>query len=89
MALELRDGRLCLVYGVRSRPFGLRARLSPDRGRTWTPALVLRDDSGANDVGYARSVVRPDGKVLSVYYYTDRTGPDRYLAATIWDPAGR
>jgi hypothetical protein len=30
--------------------------------------------------------VRRDGKVVAVYYYQDRSGPTRYLAATIWDP---
>jgi hypothetical protein len=47
---------------------------------------VLRDDGGGRDLGYVRSVVRRDGKVVAVYYYHDRSGPTRYLAATIWDP---
>lgn len=84
--LRLPDGRLSLIYGRRAKPFGIFARLSSDQGRTWTDAIVLRDDGGANDVGYPRSVLRPDGKVVAVYYYNDRTGPSRYLAATIWDP---
>lgn len=84
--LRLPDGRLCLIYGVRVRPFGIRARLSGDGGKTWSDAIALRDDGGSTDVGYPRSVVRPDGKAVAVYYYTDRTGPGRYLAATIWDP---
>ena len=60
--------------------------LSADRGRTWSPAIVLRDDGGSTDVGYVRSVVRPDGKVVAVYYYTDQTSPTRHIAATIFDP---
>ena len=84
--VKLPDGRLCLVYGVRARPYGIRARLSADRGATWSGAIVLRDDGGGTDVGYVRSVVRPDGKVVSVYYYTDLTGPTRYIGATIWEP---
>jgi hypothetical protein len=84
--VRLPDGRLCLIYGVRARPYGIRARLSEDRGRTWGPAIVLRDDGGSNDLGYVRSVVRPDGKVVAVYYYTDNAGPTRYIAATIFDP---
>jgi hypothetical protein len=83
--LKLTEGRLCLIYGVRARPYGIRARLSADRGRTWGNAETLRDD-GANDVGYVRSVLRPDGKVVAIYYFADRTGPTRYIAATIWDP---
>ena len=48
--------------------------------------VVLRDNGGSNDVGYVRSVVRPDGIVVTIYYDTDRSEPDRYLGATIWDP---
>ncbi len=84
--LRLGDGRLALIYGVRARPYGIRARLSGDRGATWGPAIVLRDDGGSTDVGYPRSVLRPDGKVVAVYYFSDLTGPDRYIGATIWDP---
>jgi hypothetical protein len=82
----LTDGPLCLIYGYRARPFGIRARTSSDRGKTWGDAVVLRDDGGSRDLGYVRSVVRPDGKVVAIYYYHDHSRPDRYLAATIWDP---
>jgi hypothetical protein len=84
--VRLPDGRLCLIYGVRARPFGIRARLSGDCGKTWGNAIVLRDDGGGHDIGYVRSVVRPDGKVVAVYYYCDPSRPTRYLAATMWDP---
>ncbi len=87
--VRLADGRLCLTYGVRARPYGIRARLSDDRGRTWSPAIMLRDDGGSTDVGYVRSVVRPDGKVVAVYYYSDNTGPTRYIAATIFTAGGK
>jgi hypothetical protein len=84
--LRLADGRLTLIYGYRARPFGIRARTSGDLGRTWSEAISLRDDGGGRDLGYVRSVVRSDGKVVAVYYYQDQSGPTRYLAATIWDP---
>jgi hypothetical protein len=84
--LTLPDGRLSVIYGFRAPPFGIRARQSADGGKTWSGAIVLRDDGGSRDLGYVRSVVRPDGKVVAVYYYNDRSSPTRYLAATIWDP---
>jgi hypothetical protein len=84
--VRLPGGRLCLTYGRRRPPFGIFARLSDDAGKTWGDAVVLRDDGGANDVGYVRSVVRPDGAVVAVYYYNDRSSPARYLAATVWRP---
>ena len=52
--IRLPDGRLCLTYGFRAEPFGIRARLSRDDGRTWGRTVVLRDDGGGRDVGYPR-----------------------------------
>ena len=84
--LRLADGRLCLTSGIRTRPYRIQARLSSDQGKTWSDPIVLRDDGGAADVGYVRSIIRPDGKIVAVYYYNDRSSPDRYIAATIWEP---
>lgn len=84
--IRLRDGRACVTYGYRAKPFGIRARLSRDDGRTWGPEVVLRADGGGRDVGYPRSVQRADGKVVTVYYFHDTLAGDRYIAATVWDP---
>jgi hypothetical protein len=86
--ITLKDGRLCLTYGYRGQPFSICAKLSVDKGRTWGREIVLRNDGAGRDIGYPRSVQRPDGKVVTVYYFHDsKTGPERYIAATIWDPA--
>jgi hypothetical protein len=85
--IQLQDGRICLVWGFRGEPYSIRARLSSDGGRSWSDDYVLRDDGASRDVGYPRLVQRPDGKVVAVYYFTDaKTGPERYIGATIWDP---
>jgi hypothetical protein len=85
--LKLADGRLCLTYGNRAKPYGIFARLSQDEGRSWSPPITLRADGGGRDLGYPRSVQRRDGKVVTVYYFWDeKTGPERYIAATIWSP---
>ncbi|MBX9654851.1 hypothetical protein K2Y11_14665 [bacterium] len=47
---------------------------------------AARDDAAGKDIGYPRSVERPDGKVVVVYYYYDQRSPDRYIGATIWKP---
>jgi len=84
--VKLADGRLAITYGYRSPPYGIRARLSSDQGKTWTDEIVLRDGGGAWDLGYTRSIQRPDGKVVTVYYFNDRPDTERYIGATIWDP---
>jgi CubicO group peptidase (beta-lactamase class C family) len=82
----LGDGRLCLTYGYRARPWGVRARTSSDRGRTWGPEIVLRDDALTGDLGYPRSVQRPDGQVVTVYYFNGPRDEDRAIEATVWRP---
>ena len=69
-----------------ARPFGIRARLSADQGVTWSEEIILRDDGGSHDLGYPRTVLRPDGTVVTVYYYNDRLGGEAYIAATLWKP---
>ena len=84
--IKLKDGRLAITYGFRSTPYGMRARLSNDEGRTWGEEIILRDDAGGWDLGYPRSVQRTDGKIVTVYYHNDHKDSERYIAATIWDP---
>ena len=82
----LADGRLCLTYGYRDEPYGIQATLSEDGGMTWSEAIVLRDDAGNHDIGYCRSVQRPDGSMVTVYYYNDVPEGERFIDATIWRP---
>jgi hypothetical protein len=85
--IKLKDGRLCLSYGVRSVPYRIAAKLSSDGGKTWSKEIVLRADGGNRDLGYVRSVQRSDGKMVTIYYFWDQnSGPERYIAATIWKP---
>ncbi len=84
--IRLADGRVCLTYGYRAEPFGLRAKLSKDGGHTWSDEIILRDHGGGRDVGYPRSIQRPDGKVVTIYYFHDQPKSDRYIGATIWQP---
>lgn len=83
---KLQDGRLCLTYGYRAEPYGVRARFSADGGATWGKEIVLRDDGGSHDLGYPRTVQRPDGMLVTVYYFNDHPGGEGYVAATLWKP---
>jgi hypothetical protein len=87
--VKLQDGRLALTYGYRLPPYGIRARLSADEGRTWSDEIILRQDAARWDLGYTRTVQRPDGKLVTVYYYNDAPEKEHYIAATIWDPGPR
>lgn len=84
--IRLADGRISLSYGYRAAPYQMRARLSGDHGKSWGPELVLRNNGGGRDIGYPVSVQRPDGKIVTIYYFQDELLGDRYIAATIWDP---
>ncbi len=84
--IKLRDGRLCLTYGFRAKPYSIRAKISADDGATWGEEIMLRNDGSGRDVGYVRSVQRRDGKVVTIYYFQDEQKPERYIGCTIWDP---
>jgi hypothetical protein len=82
--IKLKDGRLCLTYGYRADPYSIRAQLSEDNGKTWSRPHFLRDDGAGRDIGYVRTVQRPDGRLVTLYYFQDHKAPERYIAATIW-----
>lgn len=84
--VRLQDGRLAVTYGRRIAPFGIRARISSDDGKTWGNEIILRNDGGCWDLGYTRSVQRPDGNIVTIYYFNDAPDHERRIAATIWEP---
>lgn len=82
--VQLQDGRVAVTYGFRHKPSGMRACISADGGVTWGPEIILREDGFDGDLGYPRSVVRPDGRVLTVYYYNGPKEDDRAIEGTLW-----
>ena len=84
--IRLQDGRVCLTYGYRAAPFGIRARLSEDGGKTWGEVIHLRDDGGCSDLGYPRTIQRPDGTIVTTYYFNEHPETERFIAATLWKP---
>jgi hypothetical protein len=82
---RLADGRLVMVFGFRDAPYGIRAKVSADDGASWSEDIVLRADGGGSDLGYPRTVVRPDGRLVTVYYFNEAPDGDRFIAATIFD----
>ena len=84
--VRLADGRLCLTYGRRKPPFGIRARFSSSGGASWSEEVILRDDARTWDIGYPRTVIMGNGELLTLYYYSTETDREQHIAGTRWSP---
>lgn len=71
--LKLKDGRLLMTYGYRRAPMGNLARVSADRGRTWSEPMVISND-GHGDLGYPSTVELANGELLTLWYESMRSG---------------
>ncbi len=87
--IRLHDGRLVVTYGRRTAPYQICARVSSDNGTTWGNELVLRSGAGAWDIGYTRTLQRPDGTIVTIYYWAPEPRTERILEATLWSPGTR
>ena len=69
--LTLKDGRILCTYGYRRPPYGIRACLSCDEGKTWDlrNEIVLRNDGSHGDLGYPSTVELNDNQILTIYYF--------------------
>lgn len=83
--LRLKDSRLLLTYGVRTRGFfGVHARVSEDEGKTWTPPLAIVR-YGDVDGGYPSSVQNDDGSICTAYYCQRIETHNRYhMGSVVW-----
>lgn len=92
---SLRDGRVLCTYGYRRPPYGIRACLSYDEGKTWDlkNEIVLRSDGFHLDLGYPSSDESEDNQILTVYYFHTESviepfqaGPQgvRFIAGTFY-----
>ena len=74
-----------------ARPMGVQALASHDGGASWNQKdkLALSWQAPNRDTGYPSSLVRPDGKILTLYYQVDdlENAPESAsLQAIIWEP---
>ncbi len=79
------SGNLVLVYGYRREPFGERAKISTDNGKTWGGELILRDDAPSHDLGYPASVELNDGRILTLYYQKRDAAALPEIMYSVWD----
>jgi len=82
--LRLRDDRLLMSYGYRRAPYGNRARLSTDHGRTWGEELIISADGTNGDLGYPSTVELADGTLLTVWYEAMARGGRAALRQAKW-----
>ena len=84
--IKLQDGRLCVTYGFRAAPFEIHARLSNNQGVSWSAPFVVRRNGAGRDLGYPRTVELPNGNLVTIYYFHDKTKVERKIIATTWHP---
>lgn len=80
---KMADGRIVVTYAVRRLPAYIAARVSDDQGKTWSEEMIIRGGSPSWDIGYVRTAVVRD-RLVSVYYWGDKSDDERYIARTIW-----
>jgi sialidase-1 len=83
--LKLKNDWLLLSYGVRKIPYGERACISKDGGKTWdieNEIILSLSDSG--DLGYPASTQLDDGSIITIYYQIDKSGEKTSLMQTHW-----
>ena len=91
----MKNGWLLAVYGRRIPPYGERACISRDGGKTWDveneielkgyPNIVgMRKWDALRDLGYPSSVQLDDGSIWTVYYQLDKPGEKPCLMGTHW-----
>jgi hypothetical protein len=76
------SGALVCVYGYRLAPYGQRAMISHDGGKTWAYDYILRDDGPDSDLGYPASVELGDGSILTIYY--QKAGSTADKCGVLW-----
>ena len=85
--LYLKNGSLLCAYGYRRNPWGVRACLSYDRGKTWNikKEIIIRCDAANYDLGYPKSIQLADGKIFTVYYFNRKdTLPFTFIAGSFY-----
>lgn len=85
--IQMKDGTVVLTYGYRLEPYGQRARISRDSGKTWSKEMILRDDGISWDLGYPATVELKNGNLLSIYYQIPVGKKNRAILATEWHPS--
>lgn len=83
--IQLKNGWVLVSYGYRRAPFGERACISRDEGKTWDlENEVILNGAPGGDLGYPSSVQLNDGSILTVYYQAEKMFEPSCLHSTHW-----
>ena len=83
--IQLKNGWVLVSYGYRLAPYGERACISRDEGKTWDTAHEINLTNGPGpDLGYPSSVQLDDGSILTVYYQAEKLNVPTCFMSTHW-----
>lgn len=82
------SGAIVLTYGRRKAPYGERARISRDGGKTWGEEIAISSEATSGDLGYPSSVELSDGSILTVYYQRYKNDTFTSILGTRWSIDG-
>jgi hypothetical protein len=75
------SGKLICTYSYRFEPYGIRAMVSEDGGKTWSEGTqIFTCEEKTWDLGYPTTVELNDGSLLTVFYAHQSPGGP----AVIW-----
>ncbi|MBQ9088928.1 MAG: exo-alpha-sialidase [Lentisphaeria bacterium] len=60
--------KMIMSYTYRLKPYGIRARISEDSGKSWSSEIILSDDGKVWDLGYPSTVEMADGTLFTLWY---------------------
>ena len=84
--IQLKAGRILVLFARRRAPMGIGGVVSSDDGKTWSHEFSLRDDAVTGDLGYPVGCQLEDGSIFLAYYYTlpdgNGFGGTRFIAGS-------
>lgn len=79
------SGALISVYGDREKPYGIKAMISLDNGKTWDTDHTIYVNGISADIGYPSTVELADGTLLTVFYAVpDSNTPNTVIMQQRW-----
>lgn len=78
------SGALISVYGYRAGPYGVKAMISYDLGKTWEKDIEIYTQDISYDLGYPSTVELSDGSLITVFYAIPEKGSPAVVMQQKW-----